>query len=130
MFRIVFHYKSTLGAAYTNFYRPSSVTTSNGIFTCGKVMFSQARVKNSVPMGVYSLPHWGRHPLQTETPRADTPWADTPLGRHPFPRDSHYSGQCASYWNVFLWLLQVLLIKGPFTPSDTTATAMTLAILL
>ena len=42
--------------------------------SCGKVMFSQACVKNSVYRGV------GVH-----TPRADTPQADTPLGRHPLP---------------------------------------------
>ena len=42
--------------------------------SCGKVMFSQACVKNSVHRGVY-IP-WG-----------NTPWAETdPLGRHPLGR--------------------------------------------
>ena len=46
--------------------------------SCGKVMFSQARVKNSVHGGC------------------------TPPGRHPPPRDGHCSGRYTSYWNAFL----------------------------
>ena len=76
--------------------------------SCGKVMFSQACVKNSVHRegGVYPSMHWGTHlPLPSACwdthhlgqtpPWADItpPWADTPfpgqtplpLGRHPSP---------------------------------------------
>ena len=53
--------------------------------SCGKVMFSQACVKNSVHRGDV---------CQTHTPpRADTPWIDAPrqkpLGRHPLGRHPH-----------------------------------------
>ena len=58
--------------------------------SCGKVMFSQACVKNSVHNGgVYPSMHWGRHPLaDTPHPPAGTPpsrytlLAGTPLGRY------------------------------------------------
>ena len=77
-----------------NFYRPQR--------SCGKVMFSEARVKNSVHsggVGVYTSMHFGRHPPAQcmlgytrpgQTPHGQTspwqtpPWADTPsLGRDP-----------------------------------------------
>ena len=49
--------------------------------SCGKVMFSQACVKNTVHRGAIGSPPLGRHP----SPRADT------------PPDSHCSGRYASY---------------------------------
>ena len=63
--------------------------------SCGKVMFSQACVKNSVHRGggVHPL---GRHPL------ADT---DTP----PPSLDGHCSGRYASYLNAFLYYLKMSL---------------------
>ena len=89
--------------------------------SCGKVMFSQACVKNSVHGGVYTprgswadTPFLGRH----------APWADIPLDRHsprqipprqthtpradsPHPADGYCSGRYVSYWNVFLYLLSL-----------------------
>ena len=91
--------------------------------SCGRVMFSQACVKNSVHSGVYPTMYWaggvcisvctGRvcvadtpwadtHPRQTpsswaDTPRQTPPWADT-------SSDGHCSGRYASYWNAFLFL--------------------------
>ena len=61
-------------------------------WSCGKVMFSQACVKNSVHRGggctpPRQTPPLDRHPGQTtpwaDTPLVDTPWANTPPGRHP-----------------------------------------------
>ena len=69
--------------------------------SCGKVMFSQVCVQNSVHggRGVHPLGRQpsGRHPL---------------LGRHPLPRtDSYCSGRYASYWNAFLFLLLTFHVK-------------------
>ena len=74
--------------------------------SCGKVIFSQACVKNSVHRGqVYTPP--GRHswqtpvwadttpPGQTPHPWADSPQADTPLGRHPW---TDTPGQNPTLW--------------------------------
>ena len=59
------------------YYRPQR--------SCGKVMFSQACVKNSVHSGgggeVYPSMHWGRHP-----------WADTP--RRPLQRTVRILLEC------------------------------------
>ena len=63
------------------------------LLPCGKVMFSQACVKNSVHRGVTGAdtPHLPN--ACWDTP----PWADTP------PSHTHHcSGQYASYWNAFL----------------------------
>ena len=69
--------------------------------SCGKVMFSQAGVKNSVHGGCipactgadtpsrYPSMHWGIHP----SGQADTP-----------PPDGNCSGQYGSYWNAFLFI--------------------------
>ena len=92
--------------------------------SCGKVMFSETCVKNSVHSGGVSVRHppgdrLGRHLAWADTPRADTsldtlgrhptPRGRHPLGRHPLcqvdtppPADSYCSGWYASYWNVFL----------------------------
>ena len=62
--------------------------------SCGKVMFSQACVKDSVHRGgVYPSMHWASPPGQTP------PWADTAP-----PPDGHCSRQYASYWNALLLL--------------------------
>ena len=61
----------------------------------GKVIFSQACVKNSVRGGVHPVADTppGRHPPRADTPQTNTPsrqtpsQADTPLGRHP-PRQT------------------------------------------
>ena len=84
--------------------------------SCGKVMFSQACVKNSVHRGgcVHPL---GRHPLT----RQISPWIPPGPGRHPLPtgpgrqppeqappppgRDSYCSRWYASYWNAFFFSL-------------------------
>ena len=87
---------------------------------CGKVMFLQACVKNSVHrvgdvcvwVGAWCTP-------PTETPLRQTPppsyrqtppladthplQADTLLQAPPYQRDSHCSGWYASYWNAFLF---------------------------
>ena len=89
--------------------------------SCGKVMFSQACVKNSVHRGCLpdSPPDQrqtappptrgrptprtrGRHPqTRGRHPPGQTP-AHNPLGRHP-PADGYCSGRYASYWNTFLF---------------------------
>ena len=82
------------------FYRPQR--------SCGKVMFSQACVKNSVHRGVCLSACWDTHPPWSDpggsvypgrvcvsqhqyTLRWTPPQADTPLARHPPGR--HPSGQ-------------------------------------
>ena len=90
------------------------VTACNS--SCGKVMFSQACVKNSVHGGRGCLPlvRGDAHPLGRHSPGRH------PLGRHPPGRHPHLgrhppgqtpsehygiwstSGRYASYWNVFL----------------------------
>ena len=80
-------------------------------WSCGKVIFSQVCVKNSVHRGVSASVHAGihppgRHPLGrhppvdtpwTDTPQADTPWVDTPVGTHPTGMHS-----CISFVYLFL----------------------------
>ena len=71
------YYKRLTGVVH---YRPQR--------SCGKAMFSQPCVKNSVHRGV----GWRCLPqcilgYTTPTPQADTPWADTPLGRQ-LPRQT------------------------------------------
>ena len=50
--------------------------------SCGKVMFSQACVKNSVHRGMYPSMHWGGGVADTTLadtpPGRDPPWVDTP----------------------------------------------------
>ena len=54
------------------FYRPQR--------RWGKVIFSQACVKNSVHRGgVCPIACWDTHPLSRHRPRAYTPWQTTPL---------------------------------------------------
>ena len=80
------------------FYRPQR--------SCGKVMFSQACLKNSVHReGVYPSMHWGRHlplpsacwdthpPGQTPIPLSRHPHVQTPLpaGQTPLPPGRHPS---------------------------------------
>ena len=100
--------------------------------SCGKVMFSQACVKNSVHRrGCLPKCLLGYTPWADTPPRADTPWADPqgrhppgqiPPGRHPpqqtsppsrhppgqnptpHPEDGYCCGRYASYWNAFLWI--------------------------
>ena len=104
-----------IGTGNLSLLNPRNVFSS--IFTtrnssCGKVMFSQACVKNSVHdrgRGVCPIACWdtpppypqqtspGQTPYQADTPpdrhtprqthpQAATPWEDTPLGRHPSGR--------------------------------------------
>ena len=69
-------------------YSLTIITVHNS--SCGKVMFSQARVKISFHGG--DTPSLGRHP-----PQADT---------NPSPlRDGHCSGRYASYLNAFCFIL-------------------------
>ena len=106
--------------AKQDYYRPQR--------SCGKVIFSQACVKNSVQRegGVSQHSLGQRPPLPSacwDTPPGQTPptpgrhhplpLADTPLGRppqadppgrHPPPgADGYCSGRYASYWNAFLF---------------------------
>ena len=75
----------------------------------GKVMFSQGGgVHHKQTSPGRHLP-WadtlvGRAPLDRHPP-ADTLWADTQ------PPDSHGSGQYASYWEAFLFLLKWKFLK-------------------
>ena len=86
------------------FYRPQR--------SCGKVIFSQACVKNSVHSGgggvslsaCWDTPPWadtslgrhppGRHSSGQTPPRQTSPWADNP------PADGYSSGWYATYWNA------------------------------
>ena len=99
-----------VSAESTRQRKRSFITVRNS--SCGKVMFSQACVKNSVHRRGVSA----RHPPQADTPlarhppwwadtprQADTllPWADTSLGQTPPPpADTYCSGRYASYWNA------------------------------
>ena len=49
---------------------------------CGKVMFSQVCVKNSVLNGMYPSMYWGRQP-PGQTPPGRQPPGQTPPGRDP-----------------------------------------------
>ena len=66
-------------------------------------------------------PPWARHPPGQTPPWADTPWADTlgqtppgqkppwaatPPSRYP-PPGGHCSPQYVSYWNVFLFIINL-----------------------
>ena len=54
--------------------------------SCGKVIFSQECVKNSVNReGVSASVHAGKHTPGQTPPGRQPPWADTPLGRHSPP---------------------------------------------
>ena len=73
--------------------------------SCGKVIFSQACVKNSVhrglgckPLGRHT-PSWADSPLGRQPPWVDTPWAEIPTS------EDHCSGRYASYWNAFLFYI-------------------------
>ena len=75
-----------------NFYRPQR--------SCGKIMFSQASVILFTGGGVSDRP-LGQNPLSRHTPgQTPYPWADTPP-----PADGYCSGQYASYWNAFLFVI-------------------------
>ena len=98
------------------YYRPQR--------SCGKVIFSQVCVKNSVHRGRVSAsvhagihgPPPGRHPMgrhpsgrhPQQTPPADTPrqtptpWVDTLLPSACWDGHGYCCGRYASYWNVFL----------------------------
>ena len=67
---------------------------------CGKVIFSQACVKNSVHRngGVSASVHAGIH--TPPTPRQTPPEADTPP---PPTAEGYCCGRYASYWNAFLF---------------------------
>ena len=110
--------------------------------SCGKVMFSQACVKNSVHRGkVWQTPPFGRHlPWQTPLPGRHTPWQTPIPGRHPLGRhppgytppwadplalgkppphpDGHCSERYASYWNAFLSSIHIF--EFSFILTETT----------
>ena len=80
---------------FNHFYRPQH--------SCGKVMFSQTCVKNSVHRGWVCIP---------ACTRADNPHPVHALGRHlpgqtSPPPGGHCNGRCVSYWNAFLSLFVV-----------------------
>ena len=89
--------------------------------SCGKVMFSQACVKNSVHKRRWCTLHWA------DTPLGRNPPGQTPLGRHPpwaepppprqtdplpSPADGYCSGRSASYWNAFLFTMPFCSLKA------------------
>ena len=96
--------------------------------SCGKVMFSQACVENSVRGGVCPKECWdthsaladtplGRHPLGRHLPAdtpgrhppADTRWAETPLGRH-HPLSKHPPSTTGYGQQAVCILLECILI--------------------
>ena len=77
-----------------NFYRPQR--------SCGKVMFSQACVKSSIHMGVYTSMHWAGGWV-------DTPWADTPWPTHPPGQTPPLSPKRPLQWTVRI-LLECILV--------------------
>ena len=85
----------TLGTAIL---REQIFTVRNS--SCGKVMFSQACIKNSVHRGDMSASGSGgcTPPRQTPTP-----------SRQRHPPDGHRSERYASYWNVFFYLITFML---------------------
>ena len=80
-------YLKICSVPFINIYRPQR--------SWGKVIFSEACVKNSVHRGdrPFNTTHPGR------TPRADPSWADLPSACREIPATS---GQYAFYWNVYL----------------------------
>ena len=67
------------------------------IFTAQKQSLGQGNIFTGIcPLGEGVC---GRHPPQADTP---PPGRHIPLGRPPPPRDGHWSGRYASYWNTFL----------------------------
>ena len=113
------------------YYRPQR--------SCGKIMFSQACVKNSVHKGQTPPPLpsacWDTHTpaqcmlgytpppaqcmLGSTPPPPDTllgrhPRVDTPLGRQPPPSGDHCSRRYASYWNAFLLDSILLILASSF----------------
>ena len=81
----------------------SSLPPANEVW--GKVIFSEACVKNSVHGG--GLPHCMLG-YPTAPPRADPPGAEPPLSRHPTGSSACWeiwatSGRYASYWNAILF---------------------------
>ena len=86
--------------------------------SCGKVMFSQACVKNSVHTGERCTPPADTCPGQTPLCQADTPWADSPPematatdSTHPTAMYSCYHLQC-SCSKVMFSLFTVILFTG------------------
>ena len=80
----------------------------NNNSSCGKVMLSQASVKNSVRRG------------RCTTPLGHTPWTHTP--GYPTQSGSYCSGRYASYWNAFLYhfyLVDRRGLQGRRSPNTT-----------
>ena len=126
------------GWTFNQYYSIVQWIFTVGNSSCGKAMFSQACVKNSVGgciqhalgsgVGVcipacrrmsVSQHALGRGvwqtPLRVDIPWTDPPgqthpWADTPLGRHPIGRHPPQAATAASYWNAFLLVLLFMLI--------------------
>ena len=85
---------------YRKFIRWTAVTARNS--SCGKVMFSQACVKNSVHRGggMRGRGVHGRGSYMVGGMRCrGRAWQ----GERTCMRDSHWSGRYAAYWNVFLF---------------------------
>ena len=107
--------------SYPTYYRPQR--------SCGKVIFSQACVKNSVNRGwgVSASVHGGIHPPPGQTPPGQTPpslgrppWADTP--RADTLPDGHCSGRYVSYWNAFLLKFYIRHLLQRTIPALRSAT--------
>ena len=77
---------------FTKYFNGVCTIFAVGNSSCGNVMFSQASVILSTGRG-------GVHP----------PWADTTPRQTPSPtQDSHCSGRYASYWNAFMFSINLL----------------------
>ena len=86
------------------------VSVVHRIFTvrkrsCGKVMFSQACVKNSVHGGGVSHDALGQTPPPGACWDTHTPGRTSPGRTPPPPPDGHCNGRYASYWNTFLFII-------------------------
>ena len=81
--------------------------------SCGKVMFSEVCVKNSVHREGRCSPPWvdtplqGRHPLLGRHP----PWADTPPRKTPPPGQTPHASRQLLQWTVRILLECILVHK-------------------
>ena len=102
---------------FAKHYFLSGVLKSTCIVCCcrpqsfGKVMFSQACVKNSVHGGEAYTPHPGRHPLGRHPPgRHPPPWTDTPHIRLPLQWTVRILLECIPVTITFIFPFTINLI--------------------
>ena len=99
-------------------YRPQRSWAKVMFLQASVILFTGGRMSASVHAGIppprEQNPRADHHPPweQTPPPEADTPRADTPQSRP--PREAHasirsMSGRFASYWNAFLFVMEVIM---------------------